>query len=69
MREIKDLYNNVLKAGDFVCFIANPNANWRQTKVITRKQISEVISTEKEDWLVLIDYKTRVSPNRVVKCY
>ena len=69
MRVVKDLYDNVLKAGDFVCFIANPNANWRQTKVITRKQISEVISTEKEDWLVLIDYKTRVSPTRVVKCY
>lgn len=69
MREVKDLYDNVLKAGDFVCFIANPNANWRQTKVITRKQISEVVSTEKEDWLVLIDYKTKVSPNRVVKCY
>lgn len=69
MREVKDLYGNVLKAGDNVCFIANPNANWRQTKVITRKQISKVVSTEKEDWLVLIDYKTKVSPSRVVKCY
>ena len=68
-RVVNDMFNNELRVGDMVCFVSNPDADWKQTKVLARKQISDIICTEKLSWLVFNDYDKKVSPKRVVKCY
>lgn len=69
MDRVTDMFGNELKVGDNVCFIGNPNADWRQNKMLIRKKIINIINTKKQSWLILIDNEPKVSPNRVVKCY
>ena len=66
-KKITDQFGNELKVGDNVCFVANPNSDWRQTKKLARKKVIELIPGKK-DWLILEDSQ-KVSPTRVVKCY
>ena len=67
-RKVYDQYQNELRVGDKVCFIANPGADWRQTKEIARQTIREIQNCPKSDWLIL-DNDQKISPKRVVKCY
>ena len=73
---MNDQYGSELRVGDFVCFVANPDADWRQTKNLARKQITEIRYGknlgkwgEYCDWLVLEGWDGKVTPKRVVKCY
>ena len=79
-RKITDQYGSELKVGDYVCFVANPDADWRQTKNLARKRIAEIKygknpSTKPDcygiywDWLILEGWEGKVTPRRVVKCY
>ena len=74
-RKITDQFGNELNVGDFVCFVGNPDAGWRQTKHIVREQIKDIICGVKTkdgvywDWIVCGEDNKKISPSRVVKCY
>ena len=73
---VNDQYGSELKVGDYVCFVANPNSDWRQTKNLARKRIAEIKYGKQPDcqgvwwdWLILEGWDGKVTPRRVVKCY
>ena len=67
-KQITDQYGNEIRVGDYICFVANPNADWRQTKRLAREKVIELLPGNKQDWIVLANSQ-KISPNRVVKCY
>lgn len=69
MRKIVDMYGTELACGDMVCFVANPNADWRQTKEIVRVQIKAFISNKSQDFIMYDENCPKVITSRVVKCY
>lgn len=66
-KKITDKFGTEIKVGDNICFVANPNSDWRQNKELARKKVIELIPG-KRDWLILEDSQ-KISPTRVVKCY
>ena len=69
VRKITDKFGTELQCGDFVCFVANPNADWRQTKILARVQIKAFISDKSRDFILYDEGKPKVISSRVVKCY
>lgn len=69
MRKIVDMYGTELECGDMVCFIANPDAGWRQTKQLSRVQIKAFVSNKSQDFIVYDEGCPKVITSRVVKCY
>ena len=69
MRKIVDKFGNELECGDMVCFVANPNADWKQTKDLARVQIKAFVSNKSQDFIVYDENRPKVITSRVVKCY
>lgn len=65
--KVTDQFGTEVRVGDNICFIANPNADWRQTKVLARKKVVELV-TGKRNWLILEDGQ-KISSSRAVRCY
>ncbi len=65
--KVTDQFGTEVRVGDNICFIANPNADWRQTKVLARKKVVELV-TGKHSWLILEDGQ-KISSSRAVRCY
>lgn len=69
MKPVVDKFGNELQCGDFVAFVSNPNADWRQTKHLARVQIKAFVSTKSEDYIVYDEKSPKIAAHRVVKCY
>jgi hypothetical protein len=66
---VQDKFGTEIKCGDMVCFVGNPNADWRQTKELVRVQVKAIISNKATDYILYDENCPKVSTNRVVKCY
>ena len=69
MSQIQDRFGNELQCGDFVAFVSNPKADWRQTKHLARVQIKAFVSQKNGDFIVYDENSPKISAKRVVKCY
>ena len=69
MRKIVDMYGTELECGDMVCFVENPQADWRQTKRLTRVQIKAFVSNKTQDFIMYDENCPKVITSRVIKCY
>jgi hypothetical protein len=69
MRKIVDMYGTELECGDMVCFVENPQADWRQTKRLARVQIKAFVSNKTQDFIMYDENCPKVITSRVIKCY
>lgn len=69
MHKIVDMYGTELECGDMVCFVENPQADWKQTKRLARVQIKAFVSNKSQDFIVYDENCPKVIASRVVKCY
>lgn len=69
MRKIVDMYGTELECGDMVCFVENPQADWRQTKRLARVQIKAFVSNKTQDFIMYDENCPKVIASRVIKCY
>lgn len=69
MRKIVDMYGTELECGDMVCFVENPQADWKQTKRLARVQIKAFVSNKTQDFIIYDENCPKVIASRVVKCY
>lgn len=65
----QDKFGTEINCGDMVCFVANPNADWRQTKELERVQVKAIVSNKTTDYILYDENRPKVSTKRVVKCY
>ena len=68
-RAVVDMYGTELGCGDMVCFVENPQADWKQTKRLARVQIKAFVSNKSQDFIVYDENCPKVIASRVVKCY
>lgn len=69
IKKVCDCFGNELQCGDFVCFVGNPKADWRQTKYLVRVQIKALISTKSCELILYDEDFPKVAADRVAKCY
>ena len=69
VKPILDMFGNELQCGDMVCFVANPDADWRQTKNLVRVKIKAFVSNKTQDFIMYDENRPKVIATRVVKCY
>lgn len=69
VKKVYDGFGNELQCGDFVAFVWNPKADWRQTKHLARVQIMALVSQKNGDFIMYDEKSPKVSSDRVVKCY
>ena len=69
MRKIVDMYGTELECGDMVCFVENPQADWRQAKRLARVQIKAFVSNKTQDFIMYDENCPKVIASRVIKCY
>lgn len=52
-----------------VCFVENPQADWKQTKRLARVQIKAFVSNKTQDFIMYDENCPKVIASRVIKCY